>query len=454
MIKRPPKLTEMEKIAPMLQVMQGDISKLTQYSKFQVPIDGKGRYLPYDKFARRLAPEINKKYAWMLTRASRRSVSRSLLKLGDASQCTYMPTANIEMARTLVDQNATTAALEWTAKKIGEESLFRYLFGDLVEDEAIGSSQLEGAVTTTKIAKEMIKKKREPRSMDEKMILGNYKMMNYVWEHKDDEIDLDFILELHRIGVVGIEDEKYCPGELKKGDDVVVTDNDENIVHQPPPVAGLTKRLERVFSWINTSHDGSQTVEYIHPLVKAIVVHFSIGYEHPFCDGNGRVARALFYWFMFKKGYAAFRYISISNLLKKAAVKYAESYLYTETDEMDMTYFIDYQCEIISRGINDFNAHCKKVINEIESFNSWLWSSGVFAKLTDKQKTVFQVAKSGRAKSFTVTNVKENIGCSYNTASSVLNGLVDLSLFSKKKIGKEWIYSLRDKQEIQKNWIS
>jgi len=455
MIKRPPKLTEGMKLIPMLELIANHRDDVEKYSKYQAPIDNKGRYLPFDQFMRRVDAGLNQELAWAFTKMARRSVLRPLVKLGQPSiLCSYMPTVNAEIARTLVDQNVTSAALEWTAKKIGEESLFKYLFNDLVEDEAISSSQLEGAVTTTQIAKEMIKRNREPRNMDERMILGNYKMMNYVWEHRDSNIDLDFILDLHQIGVSGIDDKKYSPGELKKDDDVVVIDQDENIVHQPPPVEGIIKRLTDFFAWVNATHDDAQTVEFIHPLIKAIVIHFTIGYEHPFRDGNGRVARALFYWFMFKKGYAAFRYISISSLLKKASSQYAKSYLYTETDEMDMTYFIDNQCSIISKGIKEFNEHCKKVIYDIESFNAWLWSSGVFTKLNDKQKTVFQVAKSGTAKIFTATSVKENIGCSYNTANSVLNGLVELNLFSKKKIGKEWIYSLRDKQEIQKNWIS
>lgn len=455
MIKRPPKLTEAQKLFPILELLTEPRSEAEKYSKYQTPVDNKGRYLPYDQFMRRVESGLKHELAWAFTKIARRSVLRPLLKLGQPSTlCSYMPTVSAEIARTLVDQNVTSAALEWTAKKIGEESLFKYLFSDLVEDEAISSSQLEGAVTTTQIAKEMIKRKREPRNMDERMILGNYKMMNYVWEHRESNIDLEFILELHQIGVSGIDDKKYSPGELKKDDDVVVIDQDENIVHQPPPVDGMVKRLTDFFVWVNATHDDSQTVEFIHPLIKAIVIHFTIGYEHPFRDGNGRVARALFYWFMFKKGYAAFRYISISSLLKKSSAKYAKSYLYTETDDMDMTYFIDYQCSVIMRAVAAFKAHSQKTIENIESFNTWLFNSGIYGKLSEKQKVVFQVAKSNPNTIFTARYIEEKLHCSYNTAATVLNGLVDLNLFDKQKDGKEWIYSLRDKQYIQNNWIA
>jgi len=157
---------------------------------------------------------------------------------------------------------------------------------------------------------------------------------------------------------------------------------------------------------------------------------------------------------MFKNEYAAFRYIAISTLLKAAPVKYGKSYLYTETDEMDLTYFIEYQCGIILRAINDFKQAYKKSLEDIETFNSWIWQSGLYKKLSEKQRVVFQVAKSGTAKYFTSANVKENLGCSYNTASSVLNGLVELGVFSKQKKGREWLFYMLDKGKIQNNWQS
>ncbi|WOG25892.1 hypothetical protein [Endozoicomonas sp. 8E] len=48
--------------------------------------------------------------------------------------------------------------------KVGEEQYIEYLLNDLIEDEAISSSQLEGAATTTLVAKDMLKRKRKPRT--------------------------------------------------------------------------------------------------------------------------------------------------------------------------------------------------------------------------------------------------------------------------------------------------
>jgi len=56
-----------------------------------------------------------------------------------------------------------------------------------------------------------------------------------------------------------------------------------------------------------------------------------------------------FYWSMLHHGYGLFDFLSISRILRKAPGKYARSFLYTETDENDLTYFILHQLDAISK---------------------------------------------------------------------------------------------------------
>ncbi len=419
------------------------------------PIDSKGRYLHYDQLRFRIPKGVDHTLAWSTIKFARKQQSTSCIKLGEpAQECRFLYTPAMHLAISACDQNTTTAALEWMCSKIGEGKHLQYLLKDLVEDEAISSSQLEGAATTTKAAKDLLKRKKGPRSLDEKMIIGNYKMMKYAWDKRDEELSLDLIRSLHRVGVEGIEDDRYHPGQFKDNDDVVVEDGEGQIVHQPPPVEHLESRLKKICDWVNQNNTDVLSKDYMHPLVKAVILHFVIGYEHPFHDGNGRVARSLFYWFMFKKGFGAFRYIAISTLLKAAPMKYGRSYLYVETDDMDLTYFLDYQARVIARAIAKFKSAYDQARQSIDEFNTFLYSSGLLPKLSEKQKIVFNVAKSGVAAEFTITNVKDNLGCAYNTAATVLNGLVELHLFEKKKKnGNEWIYAMRENSKIMKDWM-
>jgi Fic family protein len=97
--------------------------------------------------------------------------------------------------------------------------------------------------------------------------------------------------------------------------------------------------------------------EFIHPIVKAIILHFLIGYIHPFNDGNGRTARALFYWFALKHHYDLLEYISISRIFVHAPSQYSRAYMLTETDSNDMTYFIDFNIHIISQALEDLKRY-------------------------------------------------------------------------------------------------
>ncbi|MBE8232468.1 MAG: Fic family protein, partial [Endozoicomonadaceae bacterium] len=153
-------------------------------------------------------------------------------------------------------------------------------------------------------------------------------------------------------------------------------------------------------------------------------------------------------WYLFKCNYAAFRYIAISVLLKAAPVKYGKSYLYTESDDMDLTYFVDYQCKIIVRSIAAFKKVYEKSFNDVNEFNTWLWNSGLYRKLNDKQRAIFQIAKNDKSNDYTATSVMNGLGCSYNTASSVLNGLVKLGVFIKYKEGREWRFKINSMEKI------
>ncbi|MBD8188914.1 Fic family protein [Pseudomonas viridiflava] len=452
MIKLPPK----HEMNPFTDMSKRFPDQVGLYLSLHNALDEKGRYLHFDKMRFRIPAELDSTVAWSVIKAARSRQLFEVLRLGEPETIGKMLfTPAIQMAMSESDRHTTSAALEWMSSKIGEQKHIAYLLNDLVEDEAISSSQLEGAATTTKAAKDLLKRQRGPRTADEKMIFGNYRMMQCAWEAREQPLSADLIAHFHLVGVEGIDDDHYYPGVFRaQKDPVVVEDGDGNIVHTPPSAIGLEKRLSALSDWANTNHSDVINKNYLHPLIKAIVLHFSIGYEHPFHDGNGRVARCLFYWYMFKHGFAAFRFIAISKLLKSAPVQYGKSYLYTETDEMDLTYFVDYQCRTIIRAISKFKEAYQDTVDSINRFNVFLYESGLFGKLNDKQKVVLQVAKTGAALNFTAVSVKENLDCSYNTASSVLNGLVDHGLFRKRKSGREWIFSMIPTTQIIKEWKS
>ncbi|HEO9810834.1 TPA: Fic family protein [Klebsiella variicola] len=400
--------------------------------------DDKGRYHHWDEFQYRVEKGVNPTYAWSVQKVARMAHINRIAyydKNGEQAKINLLP--SMHKACSLIDQQTSKAAFE---AMISNLEGVKYLINELREEESISSSQLEGAATTTVVAREMLHAQRKPRTEDERMILGNYRLMGSVWDKRNEELSIGLIKEFHATGTKDINNDKYKPGEFRNGNHIVICDYDGNVVHYPPPCDNLEDRIKAICHWANERHEESVTSSYMHPLIKACILHFMIGYEHPFNDGNGRTARALFYWYLFKCGYTGFKYISISRLLKEAAISYGKSYLYTETDEFDLTYFVEYQCQIVCRATTNFTKHIKKVAAQRSEIDSLLWSSGLMQKLNDRQRTILLVAMENVGREFSVKEVSRNLNISDNTARTDLKALVGCGLFEVRENGKQTLY--------------
>jgi Fic family protein len=384
-------------------------------------LDDKGRYLPFAEFRHRIKRGEDIFLAWTLVRRARDAALQRVNFRNEAGeQAGFYITPGIAEACALVDNTTSQAALNQHAAALrgaGAE------LSALVLNEPITSSQLEGSNTTTLVARTMLETGRKPRTEDEHMIAGNARLMAEIPDRIKEPLTIDLIRHFHAVGMSGIDDAKYTPGTFREIDDVVIADYDGNIVHQPPKADTIPERLQIVCDFAN---DTGGT--YIHPLIKACALHFMIAHEHPFRDGNGRTSRALFYWFMLKHGYAAFKYISISTLLHAAPVKYAHSYQNTERDSMDLTYFLEYQTSVIARAVSDYLAHIDGLVLRRAELDRVLFESGALARLTVRQVTALNILNATPHKLFSVMELSNALGVSENTARTALRALVGESL--------------------------
>ena len=74
----------------------------------------------------------------------------------------------------------------------------RYLVSSWFE-EAISSSQLEGASTTRETAKKMLREGRPPANHGERMIVNNFRAVEWLRERRDDELTPAMVFEPHRL---------------------------------------------------------------------------------------------------------------------------------------------------------------------------------------------------------------------------------------------------------------
>ena len=223
------------------------------------------------------------------------------------------------------------------------------------------------------------------------MILNNYLLLKHAEKVKNNELTLDLILEFHSIATHKTTENNVIPGEFRKDNDIYVEDDRGNIAHQPPCHTLIDLRLQKLCEFANTNHNGEDGNDFIDPVLKGIILHFMLGYEHPFRDGNGRTARALFYWFMLKHEYDLFKYVSISKLLKDDPKGYGISFLYTEKDSNDLTYFIDYQLNIIISAFEELENYLSIKTDEFRQVTELLEDSS-FSSLNFIQKDLIKKA--------------------------------------------------------------
>ncbi len=311
-----------------------------------------------------------------------------------------------------------------------------YLIKSLFE-ESITSSQLEGAATTREVAREMLRQRRSPKDRSERMIYNNYDAMRFIRQLGSEPLTVEAILELQRILTSDTLDDPGAAGRLRKSDEVihVVDPFTGDVLHIPPDASELDERLAGICRMANDTDDDP----FIHPVIRSILLHFQMGYDHPFVDGNGRTARALFYWSMRRRGYWVAEYVSISRILTQAPAQYARSYLYAETDENDATYFIIDQLRVLIRAIMSLHEYLAKKDEELARTREQLQQSEVLrTTLNHRQLAVVNHALKNPLFTYTIESHRGSHNVAYETARSDLRQLAKLGLLEQGKVGRSF----------------
>lgn len=318
---------------------------------------------------------------------------------------------------------------------IDRENRDRYYVNSLLE-EALTSSQLEGAVVTRSEAREMIREGRAPASKHEKMVMNNFKTMAMLSKHKDEDLSPERILEIHREITTGTLDDPIDEGRIRSSSDKVRVEDEESgeVFHTPPPAYELPDRLKLLCQFSNERGMAG----FLHPVIRSILLHFWIAYDHPFVDGNGRTARALFYWSMLRHGYWLAEFFSISHELLKAPKQYYRAFLYTETDGNDLNYFIHHQLKTILGAIESLRCYIRRKQEEAARFKLHLAPGSGF---NHRQIALLRHALTHPHPTYTVAGHQASHGISTQTATTDLNALVTDGLLSKAKSGKAFIFS-------------
>ena len=433
----PPPLHE---LLSSLSSTEEGVQKLTSVLTAKIGAAPDGKYRHWDVLRHLTPPDgITIEAWWVAVKLARVQLYQDL-PLENTAGATFKYCVPDVMLRMLheIDQNASGAMKGVDQGANSPETRDTYLIRSLLE-EAITSSQLEGAATTREVAKDMIQRGRKPRNRSEQMIYNNYQAMHFVRRLKGEPLTPAIVLELQRLLTEHAVDDAEAAGRFRRLDEPInVQDQIGTVLHRPPAASELERRIEKMCGFAN---DVSGP-RFIHPVVRAILLHFWLAYDHPFVDGNGRTARALFYWSMASQGYWLCEYISISRILKKAPSRYSRAFLYTETDDNDATYFILYQMAVIIRAIEELHEYLAAKTRELRETERLLRKSAKLqATLNHRQVALVNHALKNPSFVYTIESHRNSHNVTYETARTDLLGLANLGVVDQGKRGRKFVFT-------------
>lgn len=393
-------------------------------------------YVYWDKFKYYPPPKgFSIKEAWAFLKFSR-TTNREKTPIVDNEQnnFTYTVTKTMYQKLSYIDSNTSGFIInEWNKPTDAQKN---QLIVSSLSEEAIASSQIEGANTSRKAAKQMILSQRKPRTRDEKMIINNYMVMQKLMEWKNLELSNDMLLEIQSIITKDTLENSKDEGRFRSDEDgVQVVDRLTGIVAFTPPRFSIYK--EQLNELIKFANADEKEEDFIHPVIKSTIIHFWLAYLHPFVDGNGRTARALFYWYLLRKNYWLFQYLSVSRVIRMSRVQYDNAFLKTELDDNDLTYFLIYNLKTINKAIDDFIEHFKNKLSEEKRIEQMAVQ---FKGLNERQLLLINYLIENPQISVDIKTHKNKYQTAYQTARTDLIKLHNKGMLTQISDGKKYIY--------------
>jgi Fic family protein len=311
----------------------------------------------------------------------------------------------------------------------------KYILNSSIMEEAIASSQMEGANTTRKVAKEMLRKQSTPKNKSERMIVNNYNTIKFISEISKEDFSVNLILRIHKMIANATLDDIENEGNIRNNNDILIMNAvSGEIAHTPPSYEEIGGMLEELCHFAN---DNDSDI-FIHPIIRGIIIHFVLAFIHPFCDGNGRTSRSLIYWYLLKHKYWFVEYLSISRIIYRSKAKYERAFLCVEKDDFDLSYFILYHLEVMEDAFNELKDYLSRKIQERLTLENFISIPGI----THRQAEILKLLDESPETIFSAKQIASRFGLNVKSIRTDLRNLTKLDIASEVLInGREFGYT-------------
>lgn len=237
--------------------------------------------------------------------------------------------------------------------------------------------RLRGARTTVKRVRDSFD---NPKTKDDRMVVNTIAGSNYAYNHP---ITIKNIRRLWEKVVDGVCENEEHRGRLYQ-DGMAYISSGERIIYVPARQGQLPELMVKWFAYQET--DSSDL------LIRTFVAHFYFVSLHPFCDGNGRMARIINASQLFYGGYRKTKTLPLSSAINTQLSGYYSSLADSErvlngVDErwLDLSPFVSYMLDAFERCLMD-GPLSANVLTEAEMKLLELMSkAGIHAESTAKK---------------------------------------------------------------------
>ncbi len=320
--------------------------------------------------------------------------------------------------------------IEIYQKIVAQSSFVKEFVLDATIEEAITSAIYEGANSTRAQAKELIESEKIPKNKDEWMLYNNYKAMLWIQKNQDQDISLEMIKELHRIvteNTISSDDINFS-GKFRN-DKVYVLSALGERTHEGVQHEFIGK------SFLEAINVATKNNRYFPKIIKGILLHYFAAYIHPFFDGNGRTARALFYFKAIKNDLKFVELLSISAYLKTHGKQYEKSFKKVVESDLDLTYFIDFNLDALLEALVKVSDKVDYLL-KINSLKDKV-------KINTNQIGLLQRLALHKFRKYDIEKYATTINKSREIARQELKQLAEIGLLEESKDGKKFTYMLK-----------
>jgi len=186
-----------------------------------------------------------------------------------------------------------TLKREFDALKRGKEALLNMIDEVEIPESVYNSNAIENSTLTLKETEKILFEMEVSRNVELREVFeakNLARVMEYIKEKaRTTELSLPFMLLLHKMLISNIDDK--IAGRFREDGEFVRVG-----LHIAPAPAHITSLMTKALEHYAEDHESYST---------DMIARFHLEFEriHPFCDGNGRIGRALLNYQLFRVGF-------------------------------------------------------------------------------------------------------------------------------------------------------